>query len=404
MKVMGFEEHDDPSLSYIFGKGAFPDIPSDPRDTMGDLYEETEAHKRDLKINKANMISKPLLRQILTKKNFYPNPKPPNLLTWAEKQTIRNLHDAEPGEWTAKKLSECFPAATETIIKDVIKNRSPSKMNCVQAKKHDDIVLNNWRLLTQGKIKDQLGEELYNQLINVGPKLIKEGNFSSLSSANIRQLQETMLNAQTNDSEETFCIAPRSSKGPFGSIIADYTKKVESKLSVSSSEKNHDISSVAIEGKDLLIDGDLPHDRGQKYARDARRGTALMNVDINLSAEQHMTMDTFKKLFKENLSAINSDSDISSNDSTKFLQSSPVHSMSKEFLKWLHAEQEKNHSGSHCIDNHVSKQVLKSISQSTRKKSKLKKPETSFKNSDITSQDFSSSKWITKLNSDLIQK
>ena len=104
---------------------------------------------------------------------------------------------------------------------------------------------------------------------------------------------------------------------------------------MSSSEKNHDISSVAIEGKDLLIDGDLPHDRGQKYARDARRGTALMNVDINLSAEQHMTMDTFKKLFKENLSAINSDSDISSNNSTKFLQSSTVHSMSKEFLKWL---------------------------------------------------------------------
>ena len=65
MKAIGFDDHDDPSLTYIFGKGAFPDISKDPRDSLEDLYEETEASKRELKINKQNPISKQLLKKIL---------------------------------------------------------------------------------------------------------------------------------------------------------------------------------------------------------------------------------------------------------------------------------------------------------------------------------------------------
>ena len=57
MKVMGFEEHDDPSLTYIFGQGAFPDIPSDPRDTLGELYEDTEAEICICMTSSCNLLS-----------------------------------------------------------------------------------------------------------------------------------------------------------------------------------------------------------------------------------------------------------------------------------------------------------------------------------------------------------
>ena len=401
MKAIGFDDHDDPSLTYIFGQGAFPDISKDPRDSLEDLYEETEANKRELKINKQNPISKELLKKILTKKRFYPDIQPPNLLTWVEKQTIRSLHDTEPGEWTAKKLSECFPAATEAIIKDVIKNRNPKKLNSVQAKAHDDIVRDNWRLLTQGKFQDQLGPDLYNHLLTVAPKLIQEGNFSSLTSANIRQLEETMLEVKNKDSEETFCITPRSAKGPFGSIIADYNKKIESKIALQDKQTTRDLSSTVIEGKNLLIDGDPTRTGGPKYARDPRRGTALINADIDLQTEKPMTMDTFKEIFKENLSSNQASEDISSEDSSILFDSSPVHSMSKQFLNWLQIEHEKTNMISHSVDYKVERSEtnnIKTTSKNIKKKSKLKH-QIYNQNSDISGEDFSKSKWINKLKS-----
>ena len=402
MKAIGFDDHDDPSLTYIFGKGAFPDISKDPRDSLEDLYEETEANKRELKINKQNPISKQLLKKILTKKRFYPDIQPPNLLTWVEKQTIRSLHDNEPGEWTARKLSECFPAATEAMIKDVIKNRNTTKLNSDQAKAHDDIVRNNWRLLTQGKLQDQLGPDLYSHLLTVAPKLIQEGNFSSLTSANIRQLEETMLEIKNKDCEETFCITPRSAKGPFGSIIADYAQKIESKIALQDKTTNRDLSSTVIEGKNLLIDGDIPRSGGSKYARDPRRGTALINADIDLRTETPMTMDTFKEIFKENLSSNQAGEEVSSKDSSIFFQSSPVHSMSKQFLKWLQIEHEKTNMISHSVDNkveHCETNNIKATSKNIKKKSKSKR-KIYNQNCDISGEDFSKSKWIVKLYSD----
>ena len=128
-----------------------------------------------------------------------------------------------------------------------------------------------------------------------------------------------MLQIQENDSDETFCIAPQSSKGPFGSIIAEYAKKVESKLVAQKSQTAADLSPNVIEGKNLLIDGDIPHHRRHKYARDPRRGTSLINVDIDLRTEKPMTMDTFKEVFKENLAENNQDDGFSSNNSNKYL-------------------------------------------------------------------------------------
>jgi len=123
-----------------------------------------------------------------------------------------------------------------------------------------------------------------------------------------------------------------------------------------------------------LIDGDIPRSGGPKYARDPRRGTALINVDIDLRTEKPMTMDTFKEIFKENLSS-NQENDVSFKDSSIFFQSSPVHSMSKQFLKWLQIEHEKTNMISHSVDYKVEcneTNNIRTTSRNIKKKKKLK--------------------------------
>ena len=393
MKAFGFQEHDDPSLSYIFGKGSFPDAARDPRDSIEDLFEETDAHKRELKIKKINMVSKPKLREIMTKKRFYPDPPPPTLLTWAEKQTIRHLHDEEPGEWTAKKLSECFPAASEKIVKDELKNRHPLKMNHIQVKEHDDNVRRNWSLLTQGRLNDKLGKDLYDQLMKLGPSLVKGGNLSCLSSSSIQQLEETMLQVQQNEPEESFRISPGSAKGPFGSIIADYKNKLESNLAVREGTQSDKIAVNVIECKHLLKDGDNP-----RVARDPRRGTSLMNVDIDLKQEVPMTMKTFKKVFTKNLKAANVDPNPTSKDARNRLATSPVAEMSKQFLKWLQAEQKTNMKTVRYIDSNDC--PLKHVKALQNPRPKIgQKSSSQISNSDSRSKDWSKSKWIQIISS-----
>ena len=393
MKAFGFQEHDDPSLSYIFGKGSFPDAARDPRDSIEDLFEETSAHKRELKIKKVNMVSKPKLREIMTKKRFYPDLPPPTLLTWAEKQTIRHLHDEEPGEWTAKKLSECFPAASEKIVKYELKNRYPLKMNHVQAMEHDDTVRRNWSLLTQGKLNDELGKDLYDHLMILGPSLVKGGNLSCLSSSNLKQLEETMLQAQQNGPEESFRISPGSAKGPFGSIISDYKNKLESKMALHEGIQSDKKEVNVIEGKHLLKDGDNP-----RRARDPRRGTSLINVDIDLKQEVPMTMKTFKKVFTKNLKAANVDPNLTSDDLRNTLTTSPVAEMSKQFLIWLQAEQKTDVKKVRYLDSDDGpRKEVKALRSHRPKLSQ--KSSSQISNSDSKSKDWSKSKWIQTISS-----
>ena len=401
MRAIGFEDGDDPALTYVFGTGSFPDSPRDPRDSMEDLYEETKGYQRDLKLNKANPISKSQLCSILTKKNFYPDPEPPTLLTWAEKQTIRHLHDTEPGEWTAKKLSECFPAADERVVKGVIKNRNPPEMNTAQATKHDNIVRENWRLLTQGKLNDKLGTELLSHLVKFGPSLVKGGNFSGLSPSSLRQLEETMLSSKNIHHNEPFKINPKSCKGPFGSIIADYQNKLELRNTKEGKiiEKNNAVMPKIVEGKHLLKDGDDTINKlGHKHPRDPKRGTSLINVNINLNDELPMTMNTFKSIFADNLKDGECDQKSDLYDSNRVPTLSPVAQMKKEFLNWLGTENKKinpsispNNNYSRDISNYKSRNTRMNRSKDVKKDSK---------ESLIVNQDLSKSKWIQKMSYD----
>ncbi|RXG71880.1 hypothetical protein Avbf_02420 [Armadillidium vulgare] len=60
----------------------------------------------------------------------------PNLMTWAMKEHLVNLHMLDPDTWNIQTLSYAFPA-------------SPFRVSKV--KRHDETVLKNWKTLTKGK-------------------------------------------------------------------------------------------------------------------------------------------------------------------------------------------------------------------------------------------------------------
>lgn len=179
--------------------------------------------------------------------------------------------------------------------------------------------------------------------MRLGPTLVKENNLTNLSPSSLRQFEETMLQVQSKECEEPFRITARSAKGPFGSIIADYEKKLQSKLTSQKAAKGLTPISNVIDGKNLLRDGDESYHNGRyKHARDPRRGTSLINVDIDLKSEVPMTMKTFKKVFTKNLS--NSAEMLRDCDSraVEMHPKSPINEVAKQFLKWLEAEKLKD--------------------------------------------------------------
>ena len=56
-------------------------------------------------------------------KKYMGKKKPPNLLTWMEKQIIIKLHKEDPISWNSEGLSECFPITPHGVEKLVKKHR-----------------------------------------------------------------------------------------------------------------------------------------------------------------------------------------------------------------------------------------------------------------------------------------
>ncbi|KAB7508157.1 hypothetical protein Anas_02759 [Armadillidium nasatum] len=73
----------------------------------------------------------------------------PNLMTWAMKEHMVNLHMLDPDTWNVETLSYAFPASrfrVSEILKSKLNTPSEEKV-----KKHDETVLKNWKTLTKGK-------------------------------------------------------------------------------------------------------------------------------------------------------------------------------------------------------------------------------------------------------------
>lgn len=102
-------------------------------------------------------------------KNKYFRSHSINLLTFAEKEQIRHLHESDQQEWTAEKLAQSFPATEETIRK-IIK----SKWNARDSKRieaHDKQVQKNWDALKEDKVSE-MDAELREHLLKYADRKI----------------------------------------------------------------------------------------------------------------------------------------------------------------------------------------------------------------------------------------
>lgn len=95
-------------------------------------------------------------------KNKYFKSSSINLLTYAEKEQIRHLHQTDPEEWPPEKLASSFPATEDTIIK-IIKSKWQIR-DAVRAQKHDEAVKRNWEALKADKVAG-IGPEVRTHLL-----------------------------------------------------------------------------------------------------------------------------------------------------------------------------------------------------------------------------------------------
>lgn len=103
-------------------------------------------------------------------KNKYFKSSHLNLLTYAEKEQIRHLHDSDREEWTEEKLAESFPATEETIRK-IIKAKWLLR-DSKRIEQHDVKVQENWNALKDNKVPE-IGEELRLHLLKFADREIE---------------------------------------------------------------------------------------------------------------------------------------------------------------------------------------------------------------------------------------
>lgn len=103
-------------------------------------------------------------------KNKYFRSSHLNLLTYAEKEQIRHLHDSDREEWTEEKLVASFPATEETIRK-IIKAKWLLR-DAKQVEQHDVKVQENWTALKENNVPE-MGEELRLHLLKFADRKIE---------------------------------------------------------------------------------------------------------------------------------------------------------------------------------------------------------------------------------------
>lgn len=111
---------------------------------FNNLSESYGQHHKELDLRKEQR------KLFVYKSKYFKSKKSPNLLTWAEKEQIRNLHKKSPDEWTAEKLAECFPATEDIIIKVMTAKWTPPDLKSVE--QHDKSVRRNWDLFKANKL------------------------------------------------------------------------------------------------------------------------------------------------------------------------------------------------------------------------------------------------------------
>ncbi|PSN46816.1 hypothetical protein C0J52_11197 [Blattella germanica] len=180
----------DPDDRQVAETNDFEDMESDFMgvEEMDRMYErETIEHKQRVQLK-------------MVGQKYFKSPHGPSLLTWAEKEQIKHLHQSDPDKWNIEKLAQSFPA-TEEIVKKILKsNWHPSEATRIL--KHDQTVAKNWELLRNGKLE-------------IDPHLKQH----------LMQFTDRKMNVQNVPDlvfEEKW--QPRPTKNEFGSIIESYKR------------------------------------------------------------------------------------------------------------------------------------------------------------------------------------
>lgn len=139
-----------PGLSYQIAaiEDAAKEMESNPEgfgDLETDLLNVHKSHKQ-YELERQQQADK--IRRFMVKSKYFRDAKLPNLLTYAEKEQIRLLHNRDPEQWSVQILAESFPANTEIIQKILKANWKPKSIES-----HDAKVYKNWELFMKGELK-----------------------------------------------------------------------------------------------------------------------------------------------------------------------------------------------------------------------------------------------------------
>jgi len=222
------------------------------------------------------------IKRILIMKKLFPAPKQPNLLTNAEKETIRHLHQKDPHEWTLERLAESFPIDTYGV-KKVLRSKLPR--NAERVRQLDQQAVDNWKLLSKGKL--ELDPSLQNHLKHFHRKYIELG-------------QEDHKRISENMRLEDGPSKPKlvAGKGEFTRIISDYEDKISKASDESRLTSTSDgVSQVDLgEMQSLFGDNTLPGtpwtDESSPYGE-----TSLIATSIDLGREASMDIERFREQY-----------------------------------------------------------------------------------------------------------
>lgn len=177
---------------------AFEDEPEGDFDVnffeVGKSYRQ---HEEEMKLRKEQEKS------YTVRHKYFKSSKTPNMLTWAEKEHIRNLRKEE--EWSVERLVESFPATQDVIVKVMTAKWTPSDMKAVE--RHDNVVKRNWELFKANKLDD------------VTPELRE--HLKRFSDRNFDAKQNAYINAKVDQVQFQF---PKPVNEEFSSIITSLEK------------------------------------------------------------------------------------------------------------------------------------------------------------------------------------
>jgi len=299
-------------------------------DSLGDMEATLEERRDRSKAFRAKYKAdeehqKKVAIQKIIQKKVFPKPPSPNLLTWMEKEMIRYLHKKDPVEWSKERLSESFPA-TPGVIHKVLRGKTMTNVDHIKI--YEKEVVNNWKLLSRGKLEL---DPNYEEHLQTGNK-----DLSLSSGEKTLAEQEIILNL-----ESSLALPKPAIPGEFASIITDYNRKIAKDKN---SRTNHHQGTQVFEMESLFGDNTIPGTPVQNEIS-VYGDTALLASSIDLKREKQMDVEKFRKVYLRNREKKNKP-DVKN-----------LNPFREKYLEWIKSEEDKSKYASKSVNKIESSEV-----------------------------------------------